>query len=257
MRADLWASSWRAGASLQLSHSLAVLRIHDILVWIRIRIRGSMPLTNGSGSGCGSGSFYCHHWPSRCQQKNTLKKKFFCILLFEGTFTSFFKGKKSKRSHKTVDPGFSYYFCLMIERSGAGAGSGSIPLTNGSGSWSRRPKNTWIRIRIRNTALWYLVPVDILLFYFQLGISDVAWSSDSRLLVSASDDKTLKIWELRWRLHNKPVDPDPVGIGWFGSRSGSGIIIFYADSVFRQRTVVTGTRNCHETHVQLFFRLML
>lgn len=31
---------------------------------------------------------------------------------------------------------------------------------------------------------------------FVLGISDVAWSSDSRLLVSASDDKTLKIWEL-------------------------------------------------------------
>ncbi len=28
----------------------AVLRIHDILGWIRIRIRGSMPLTNGSGS---------------------------------------------------------------------------------------------------------------------------------------------------------------------------------------------------------------
>jgi hypothetical protein len=27
----------------------AVLRIHDILVWIRIWIRGSMPLTNGSG----------------------------------------------------------------------------------------------------------------------------------------------------------------------------------------------------------------
>lgn len=30
----------------------------------------------------------------------------------------------------------------------------------------------------------------------KLGISDVAWSSDSRLLVSASDDKTLKILEL-------------------------------------------------------------
>ncbi len=28
--------------------------------------------------------------------------KFFCLLLFEGTFSSFFKGKKSKRSHKTV-----------------------------------------------------------------------------------------------------------------------------------------------------------
>jgi hypothetical protein len=36
---------------------VAVFQIHDILVWIRIR--GSMPLTNGSG--CGSGSFYFHH----------------------------------------------------------------------------------------------------------------------------------------------------------------------------------------------------
>jgi hypothetical protein len=27
---------------------------------------------------------------------------FFCLLLFEGTFASFFKDKKSKRSHKTV-----------------------------------------------------------------------------------------------------------------------------------------------------------
>jgi hypothetical protein len=30
-------------------------------------------------------------------------KKFFCLLLFEGTFTSFFKSKRSKRSHKTVE----------------------------------------------------------------------------------------------------------------------------------------------------------
>ncbi len=30
------------------------------------------------------------------------KKKFFCLFLFEGTFTSFFKDKKSKRSHKAV-----------------------------------------------------------------------------------------------------------------------------------------------------------
>ncbi len=30
---------------------LAVLRIHDILGWIRIRIRGSMSPTNGFGSG--------------------------------------------------------------------------------------------------------------------------------------------------------------------------------------------------------------
>jgi hypothetical protein len=31
------------------------------------------------------------------------KKKNFCLLLFEGTFTSFFKDKKSKRSHKAVE----------------------------------------------------------------------------------------------------------------------------------------------------------
>jgi hypothetical protein len=35
---------------LPQSLSIAVLQIHDILVWIRIQIRGSMPLTNGSGS---------------------------------------------------------------------------------------------------------------------------------------------------------------------------------------------------------------
>jgi hypothetical protein len=29
-------------------------------------------------------------------------KKIFCLLLFANTFTSFFKDKKSKRSHKTV-----------------------------------------------------------------------------------------------------------------------------------------------------------
>jgi len=35
--------------------------------------------------------------------KKLILKKFFCILLFEGTFTSFFKDKKSERSHKTVE----------------------------------------------------------------------------------------------------------------------------------------------------------
>jgi hypothetical protein len=35
----------------------AVLRIHDILVWIQIR--GSMPLNNGSGFGSGS-CYFCH-----------------------------------------------------------------------------------------------------------------------------------------------------------------------------------------------------
>jgi hypothetical protein len=36
-------------------------------------------------------------------KKLILLKNFCCILLFEGTFTSFFKDKKSNRSHKTVE----------------------------------------------------------------------------------------------------------------------------------------------------------
>jgi hypothetical protein len=34
--------------------------------------------------------------------KKIIIKKFVCLLLFEGAFTSFFKDKKSKRSNKTV-----------------------------------------------------------------------------------------------------------------------------------------------------------
>ncbi len=62
--------------------------------------------------------------------KKQIYKKFFCLLLFEGTFTSFFKDKKSIRSHKTEG---------MIEGSGSG-----------------RPENMWTRwIRIRNTGTMY------------------------------------------------------------------------------------------------------
>ncbi len=52
-----------------------VLRIRDILV--RIRIRGSVPLTNESGSG--SGSCYFRQWPSRWQRKI---KCFSCFFVF-------------------------------------------------------------------------------------------------------------------------------------------------------------------------------
>ncbi len=40
------------------------------------------------------------------------KIKFFCLLLFEGTFTSVFKDKKSKRSHKTL--GIIRFFLLFL-----------------------------------------------------------------------------------------------------------------------------------------------
>jgi hypothetical protein len=36
----------------------------------------------------------------------------FCSLLFEGTFTSFFKDKKSKRSHKTV--GIQVFLTIFV-----------------------------------------------------------------------------------------------------------------------------------------------
>ncbi len=67
------------------------------LVWIRIR--GSMPLTNGSG--CGSGSCY-FVIELQDAEKNKFFKIVFCLLLSESSFTSFSKIKKSKRSHKAV-----------------------------------------------------------------------------------------------------------------------------------------------------------
>ncbi len=35
--------------------------------------------------------------------KMPTKNNFLCLFLFEGTFTSLFKDKKSERSHKTVE----------------------------------------------------------------------------------------------------------------------------------------------------------
>ncbi len=58
-------------------------------------------------------------------------EKIFGLLLFKGTFTSFFKDKKSQRRWNQC---FSYYFCLTIEGSGPGSGS----LTNGSRSGAQK-----------------------------------------------------------------------------------------------------------------------
>jgi hypothetical protein len=73
-----------------------VLCIVDISVRIRIRILGSVPFPNGSRSGftSGSGSFFFRQRPT----KNIFFSKFFCLLLFEGTFTSVFKVKKVKKN---------------------------------------------------------------------------------------------------------------------------------------------------------------
>jgi hypothetical protein len=66
-----------------------------------------MPLTHGSGS-C-----YFHHRPTRRQQKVIFLTKFFCLFLFEGTFTAFLKDKKSKRSQKTV--GIKVFFLFLLD----------------------------------------------------------------------------------------------------------------------------------------------
>ncbi len=103
----------------------AVFRIHNIMVWIRIR--GSMPLTNGSRSGFGSGSCYFRHRPSRYN-----KKQFFYFISSAYYFLKihlhlFQRSKIQKESQNSKNQGFSYNFCMMIE--GSRSGSGSIPLT--------------------------------------------------------------------------------------------------------------------------------
>ncbi len=130
---------------------------HCGVVRIRTWIHGFMPLTNGSGS-C-----YFRHRPARCQQKNSFFILFFLLITFwrYQHLHLFTKIKSQKESQSSRNQGFSYYFCIMIE--GSRSWSGSIPLINGSGSGSRRPKNIriwWIRIRIRirntgiNRAIW-------------------------------------------------------------------------------------------------------
>ncbi len=115
-------------------------RILDILV-SKIRILGSLPLTNGSGSS----DLYL--WLTDTEpallvitlqdanKKIIFSQAFFLlitILLFEGTLTSLFTDKMPCRSHKIVKiKGFSYYFCLTM--GGSGFESGSVPLTNGFG----------------------------------------------------------------------------------------------------------------------------
>jgi hypothetical protein len=131
-----------------------VLRIHDILGWIRIRIRihRSMPLTNGSGSGSGirirdpDPAIFVIDLQDASKKLifNTIFSAYYSLKLHLHHFS---KIKSQKVSQNSRNQGFCYYFCMMIEGSGsgsrAGSGSGSIPLTSGSGSG--RPKNTWIR----------------------------------------------------------------------------------------------------------------
>jgi hypothetical protein len=82
---------------------LAVLRIHDILVWIRSQ-----------------------------QKTKSFKRSFSAYYFLKVHFHNFSKIKSQKKSQNRRNQGFFNYFYFMIE--------GSEPLTNGSGSGSRSPK---------------------------------------------------------------------------------------------------------------------
>ncbi len=105
-----------------------LLRTHDILV----RIRGSMPLTNGSGS-----CYFVIALQQDANKKLIFLNSFLLITFWRYIFI-IFKDKKKKESENSWNQDFSYNFCLVIEVSGS-AGSGSVPPTNESGS--RGPRN--------------------------------------------------------------------------------------------------------------------
>ncbi len=69
-------------------YPIPVFRIRDILV--RIRIRGSVPLTSGSFSDPAL-------FVSDLQEPKKIFVQIFLLLFFKGTFTSFFKDKKQKK----------------------------------------------------------------------------------------------------------------------------------------------------------------
>jgi len=46
-------------------------------------------------------------------KKQIFLKKKFCLLLFEGTFTSYFKDKKSKRNYKTE--GIKVFLTILLD----------------------------------------------------------------------------------------------------------------------------------------------
>jgi hypothetical protein len=93
----------------------AVFRIHNILVWIRIR--RSMPLTNGSGSAdpclwlidpVSDPSIFV------IDLQDASKKLIFSACYFLKVHSHYFSMKKSqKKSQNSMIQVFSYYFCMM------------------------------------------------------------------------------------------------------------------------------------------------
>jgi hypothetical protein len=97
---------------------------------------------------CGSGSADPYPWLIDPDPECYFPVTFFFLIfllitvLFEGTFTSFFKDKKSYRSRKTVGINvFITVFCLMTEQ------SGSVSLINWSGSGGPKTYGSYSKIK--------------------------------------------------------------------------------------------------------------
>ncbi len=116
-----------------------MLRIHDILVQIWIRIRRSIPLTNGSGFGSnsrsGSEAWYFHQW---VLQDDNLTYYFLKLHSHH-----FLKIKSHKKS-----PNSMFFLLFLLDYRMIQNPSRVLPHTNGSGSGSRRSKNMRIQIRL-------------------------------------------------------------------------------------------------------------
>jgi hypothetical protein len=125
------------GNSVNLIHCY----YESVTILVRIRIRGPVPLTYGSGS-C-----LVRQWLTRSQQKICFffQSDFAYYVLFDGTFTSVFKGKTSIRSKNNAVVETKYFLTVLFLLV-----DGRIRIrTNNDGSGSGRPKN--IRIRSHNT----------------------------------------------------------------------------------------------------------
>ncbi len=115
----------QVGTFLKTRTILALLRIHDILGWIRIRILDPDPAIFVIDLQDASKKLFL----------NTI----FSVYYFLKLHLHHFSKIKIKKSENSRYQGFSYYFCMMIEGSGSGskAGSGSgRPKICGSGSGS-------------------------------------------------------------------------------------------------------------------------
>ncbi len=140
---EMW--GWQIGAPVDIGtiyilkcedDKQAVLWIRDILV--RIRIRGSVPLANGTGSW----SCYFRPWPSRRRQNLSFSASYFLKAHLHN-----FSKIKSHKEDITKQEESRFFLLFLLD--------GSVPLTNGFGSGSRRSKNLRIlriRIRIHSTA---------------------------------------------------------------------------------------------------------